>query len=142
MTPEEAVGRLLYRGPPVLRPLLGEVLARLPPDVWHWLSEETGHAFLSSDLPGEFIPVEAPAREVADTSAGLYRLRVIYLSAHLLALPHAEALWIIARDVARSRLGHFAGRGGKAEEEADRLAAEWGFQAPPGRPGAPGRGMP
>ncbi len=114
-----------------LRVLVAEVVSRLPDDVQDWLLDDTSHVFIGGHgQHGEFIDLLLHPQEFQD---GLVRLRIIFLSEQLLAVPKEEALWTIAHEIAHSRLDHGLA-GYEAEVEADRLVSEWGFTEPKERP--------
>jgi hypothetical protein len=135
---EEACDAIIFRGDAVhpgegehdLRILSAKVVCRLPDDVREWLLDDTTHIFIGGHGQlGEFIDLYFPPREYQD---GLIKFRIIFISEQVMRLPEDEALWIVAHEIAHSRLNHDSGNRA-AEDEADGLAKEWGFTAPPDR---------
>jgi hypothetical protein len=99
--------------------LIGETIDRLPKEVLAWLQSDTTHIFPRNGQDGERFLIFSVNR------------RAIFVSERLVGFSREEALWTIAHDIARSRLGH--DEGCEKELKADRLVAEWGFAEPRAR---------
>jgi hypothetical protein len=114
--------------------LVAEAISRLPEDVREWLLSQTRHVFICGyGQDGEYIDrFISPDCYPEKTQDGFLMERVIFLSEQLSSMEKDEALWTIGHEIAHSRLDH--GRGGfDVEEQADALAAEWGFTEPVAR---------
>jgi len=106
-------------------------IVRLPEDVQKWLLHETYHQFVTVGWQrGEFIPLEVYPK---DTDDGPVQVRLITLDYELADDPDEKAMFMIAHEIAHSRLGQATG-GDDAEAAADKLAETWGFTKPSGRP--------
>jgi len=120
---QERLPRLRFCGGPkedgvvLLRHLVEAVLQRLPAAVRAWVLQVEDHIFVALDdscLGAIFhMPVTSPG------------VHIIVLSPRLLDKPRAEALFVIAQEIAHSWLSHHAG-----EADTDAQAEAWGFTRP------------
>lgn len=101
---------------------VAEVCARLPEDVYEWLIDNSG------EERRHFLYTERGQAESFLIEPGVLKTSVILLGSKVLEMPLEAALGVIAHEIAHVRLGHVRwDHKPDDEEQADELAASWGF---------------